>query len=107
MVKEIQEKDFEKEVIEAGKPVVADFWAPWCGYCRRLAPMYDRLEAEHGDKIAFVKVNVDDNAALAGKYGVTSIPTLILFDGGKAKAEIVSPESQADAEKWLKDNGAL
>ena len=77
MITEINKDNFEKEVLRSEKPVVADFWAPWCGYCRRLAPAIDRLESEYGDKLKFVKIDTDDNAALADEYGVDTIPTLI------------------------------
>lgn len=107
MVKEILKGDFEREVILSEKPVVADFWAPWCGYCRRMAPMFDRLEQEHGEKISFVKINVDDNADLAEKFGVDTIPRLMLFINGTARAQVVSPASQDEVEQWLSENGAL
>lgn len=107
MIKEIDFSEFEREVASADRPVVADFWAPWCGHCRRLTSMLERLDGEYGEDVSFVKINVDDNAALAEKYRVSSIPTLILFDGGEAKSALVAPESQAAAEKWLTDNGAL
>ena len=107
MITEINKDNFEKEVLRSEKPVVADFWAPWCGYCRRLAPAIDRLESECGDKLKFVKIDTDDNAALADEYGVDTIPTLIVFRDGAAIASAVNPGSQAAVVEWLKEKEVL
>ena len=76
--------NFEQLVVQASssKPVLVDFWAPWCGPCKAVAPLLEELAAEYGDRIAVVKVNVDDNQDAAGKYGVSAIPTLAIFKDG-------------------------
>lgn len=79
----INESNFQEEVIEAEKPVLVDFWAPWCGYCQKLTPVIDELAGEIADKAKVVKVNVDENRALAQKYGVMSLPTMLLFKNGQ------------------------
>jgi len=79
----VNESNFQEEVIEAGKPVLVDFWAPWCGYCQKLTPVIDELAGEISDKAKVVKVNVDENRALAQKYGVMSLPTMLLFKNGE------------------------
>lgn len=79
----INESNFQEEVIEAEKPVLVDFWAPWCGYCQKLTPVIDELAGEIADKAKVVKVNVDENRALAQKYGVMSLPTMLLFKSGQ------------------------
>ncbi|WP_408956112.1 thioredoxin [Natroniella sp. ANB-PHB2] len=77
------ENDFEKEVINSEKPVLVDFWAPWCGPCKAIAPVLDEIADEYEDKVKVVKVNVDDNQKLAQEYQVTSIPNIIFFKGGE------------------------
>lgn len=79
----VNEANFQEEVLEAEKPVLVDFWAPWCGYCQKLAPIIDELSGEMAAKAKFVKVNVDENRALAQKYGVMSLPTMLLFKKGQ------------------------
>ena len=106
-MKEIHNGDFEREVLRAERPVLADFKAPWCGYCRRLAPVMDRLEKEYGDKISFVGVDTDENPALADEYGVDTIPTLILFREGGVVGKFVNPPSQGDIVDWKKKKNAL
>jgi thioredoxin 1 len=95
-IKEIGTPEFSAEVLEADVPVVVDFWAPWCGPCKMVAPELERLSANVGERAKFVKVNVDDNRELAMEYGVMSIPTIAKFEGGQVVSQIVGARG-ADA----------
>lgn len=87
---------FEGAIANPDKPVLVDFWAPWCGPCKAIAPILDELAAEMGDKVSIGKVNVDENQEIAGKYGIRAIPTLLIFQGGEMKEQIVGMTSKAD-----------
>ena len=80
---------FQSDVLSSSKPVLVDFWAEWCGPCRMVSPILDEIAAEHGDKIEIVKVNVDNEPALAQQYGITSIPALQVFQGGQLVKSMV------------------
>ncbi|MEW5954027.1 MAG: thioredoxin [Bacillota bacterium] len=89
MAIELNEDSFENEVINSTQPVLVDFWAPWCGPCRSMAPILDDVSKEYEGKVKVVKVNVDHNRDLAQKFGVMSIPTLIMFKDGKVAGQMV------------------
>jgi len=91
-------QQFEQEVLNSTHPVFVDFWAEWCGPCRAVSPVVEQLSKEYGDKVNFVKVNVDDNNELAKKYNVFSIPTLAIFKDG----EVVSQQSGAATKESFK-----
>lgn len=77
------EANFQDDVLEAQVPVLVDFWAPWCGYCTKLSPVLDEVASELGNKVKIVKINVDENRSIAQKYGVMSLPTMLLFKNGE------------------------
>ncbi|AJQ27362.1 MULTISPECIES: thioredoxin [Pelosinus] len=79
----VNEENFQSEVMESKVPVLADFWAPWCGHCTKLSPILDELAADLGDKVKVVKISVDENRALAQQYSVMSLPTMILIKDGE------------------------
>ena len=100
-VAELTDADFEEQVINSGEPVLVDFWAPWCGPCRQIAPMIDELASENEGSAKVVKVNIDESAEIAQKYGIMSIPTLIIFKGGEIAEKFVGAKSKAALQEAL------
>ncbi len=100
-VVEINDIDFDKEVIESEVPVLVDFWAPWCGPCKALAPTLDEISKDNEGKIKIVKINVDDNKEIAVKFGIQSIPTMLIFIKGELKEQIVGSLPKNQIEKTL------
>ena len=96
----ITQANFDELVLQSEKPVLLDFWAPWCGPCRMVAPIVEEI-AQENESIAVGKVNVDDDGALAARFGITSIPTLILMDKGEAVKTLVGFRPKADILKNL------
>lgn len=90
----VSKTDFDEQVLQADVPVLVDFWAPWCMPCQILGPTVDELASEYSGKVKIVKVNVDDNQELAGKYGIRGIPTLILFKNGEIIERIVGVQQK-------------
>ena len=102
-VLEINDGCFESEVIQADKPVVVDFWAPWCAPCRIISPIVEELASSFGDAVKFAKCNVDENPVTPTKYGIQAIPNLIFFKNGSIAHQIVGIEHKSVLEKVIED----
>ncbi len=99
--RDVSDDNFEQEVLKSTKPVLVDFWAPWCGPCRMVAPIVEELATEYDGKVEFVKVNTDDNPNTSVKYGIRSIPTLLVFKDGEAVGQIVGFRPKSDLKQRL------
>ena len=97
---DIKTKDFET-LIHGDKPVLADFWAPWCVYCRRIAPAYEKIAEQFSDRLVVGKINIDEEPLIANREQIEVIPTLVLYQNGKALGSIVAPESKAKIEAFI------
>ncbi len=103
---QINNREFQ-EMMKEDRFLLVDYWAPWCGYCRRIGPAYDKLAQELGDKLTIAKINIDEESLLAQQENIEVIPTLVLYRKGQAVNSIVAPESKARIEAFLRDSGAL
>ena len=104
-MREITDETFEAEVVQADRPVVIDFWAPWCGPCKAVEPILADLAEKHAGRIDVAKLNIDENPVIASRYSVLAIPTAILFEGGEARETVVGARSRSHYEEawadWL------
>ena len=100
-ISEVNDNNFQAEVLESETPVLVDFWAPWCGPCRMVAPVLEEIAQEKGDQLKIVKLNTDENPQTAAKYEVLSIPTMIVFKGGEVATRLVGARPKARLEQEL------
>ena len=98
---EIEDNSFDAEVLQSDKPVLVDFWAPWCGPCKAIGPVVEELSETFGDKVKFAKCNVDNNPVTPGKYGIKAIPTLIFFKDGNVVEQITGMVAKSKLEDAL------
>ena len=92
------------EMLQGSKPLLVDYWAPWCGYCRRIGPAYDRIADQFASEIQVVKVNIDESPMLAHQERIEVIPTLVLYRDGNAIGSVVAPESKAAIEEFIRQS---
>jgi thioredoxin 1 len=100
-VGKVTDASFDSDVLKATSPVVVDFWAEWCGPCRMIAPALEEISASLGDKVKIVKLNVDENPGVAAKYGIMSIPTLMIFKNGEMASRQVGAAPKQKLEQWV------
>ena len=101
--KVVTEETFEAEVLKSDKPVIVDYWAEWCGPCRMVAPVLEEIATEYADKIAVVKLNIDDNPQVSQRYGIMAIPTMNVFKGGEVVKQIVGAKPKSALLRELAD----
>ncbi len=101
---EVNEENFEKEVLQSQTPVIVDVWAEWCGPCRMYSPVVDEISKEYEGKIKFVKLNADEAQRIDAQYGIMSIPTTLLIINGKLKAQTVGAIPKSMLKKWIDEN---
>jgi thioredoxin 1 len=105
-VSKVSDQDFDAEVLKSAQPVVVDFWAEWCGPCKMIAPALEELAGSMDGKVKIVKLNVDENPATAAKYGIMSIPTLMLFKNGELASRQVGAAPKQKLEAWINSSTA-
>ncbi len=101
MAQEFSDDNFSKEVLQSDKPVLVDFWAPWCGPCKMIGPSLEEISNELGEQVTIAKLNIDENPDAPGRYGVRGIPTMILFKDGAPAATKVGAEPKGRIKAWL------
>lgn len=99
----ITKENFDAEVLNSEKPVLVDFWAPWCGYCRRIGPAYEKIAETYGNDVIVARVNVDEEVTLAERERIEVLPTLVLYRNGEAVDSIVAPESKTKIDQFVRE----
>jgi thioredoxin 1 len=97
----VTDASFERDVLQSTEPVVVDFWAEWCGPCRMIGPALEEISVEMAGKVKIAKVNVDENPGIASQFGIRSIPTMMLFKGGKLAAQKVGAAPKSELSRWI------
>ena len=104
LIKHVSDTSFENDVLKAGKPVLVDFWAEWCGPCKSFAPVLDEVAKEYQDRLTIAKLDIDSNPATPGRYGIRGIPTVILYKDGQAAAQSVGAMTKSKLTAFLDSN---